>query len=512
MTIHFTGIKGVGMTALAQVLQDQGHEVQGSDTKDWQITDPVLAKRGIKVFDRFTPRNISIIENSRWKPVIDKLIYTGAHHGAQNVEVKWAASRDISVSNYAKALGEVFSDKKQVCVCGVGGKTTTSAMLATILYASPPVISSESSSREIQRSDQNQDAGARSLDFGTHRLAHPFARDDKKASGMTGVSWIVGTSEIASLPASGYWGQGKWAVIESDEYVADPQADKTPKFMYLNPKIIICTNIHHDHPDVYPTEEDTVQAYVRFFEILPKDGLLLLSSQAYQKASDAQIFRKMRRGRVSNNGISIYDEDKNLKKLVEEAIAVPGDYNVKNAMAAVIAAEYIGIPRETALEALKKYTGSKRRFELIANVGGVMLYDDYAHHPDEISGLLSAAREKFPDSRIRFVFQPHTFSRTKVLLSEFARSLKDADEAILFPIFASARESVDPTVSSELLASEIVKLGGNAVYLPTKQKLIQYLCQTVKPPEVIFTVGAGNLYDIHKDLVDCLSKTRETAS
>src|SRR3990167_5847683 len=228
------------MTALALAYQDAGWEVQGSDTKDFQITDEPLKNRGIKVFEKFTPRNIWELKKMVWKPAIDKLIYTGAHHGAQNVEVKWAASRGVPVANYARAVGEFFADKKQICVCGVGGKTTTSAMIATIL------------------NETGQDP-----------------------------SWIVGTSEIASLPGSGHFGKGDWAVIESDEYVADPEFDKTPKFMYMNPKIIVCTNIFYDHPDVYPAEEDVVKAYMGFFSKLPADGLLLISSQADGK------FRKL---------------------------------------------------------------------------------------------------------------------------------------------------------------------------------------------------------------------------
>src|SRR3989338_9288408 len=179
MRVHFTGIKGVGMAALALAYQDAGWEVTGSDTKEKQITDEPLKNRGIKVFEKFTPRNIWELKKMVWKPAIDKLIYTGAHHGAQNVEVKWAASRGVPTLNYAKALGEFFADKKQICVCVVGGKTTTTAMIATIL------------------NETGQDP-----------------------------SWIVGTSEIASLPGSGHFGKGDWAVIESDEYVADPEFDK----------------------------------------------------------------------------------------------------------------------------------------------------------------------------------------------------------------------------------------------------------------------------------------------
>lgn len=444
------------MTALALAYQDAGWEVQGSDTKDFQITDEPLKNRGIKVFEKFTPRNIWELKKMVWKPAIDKLIYTGAHHGSQNVEVKWAASRGIPVMNYARALGEFFTGKKQICVCGVGGKTTTTAMIATIL------------------NEADQDP-----------------------------SWIVGTSSVSSLPASGHFGKGDWAVIESDEYAADPESDKTPKFMYMNPQIIVCTNIWHDHPDVYKTEQDTVQAYLSFFSKLPKDGLLLISSQVNGKFRPAEQdpapqdklikCRKVCKTRV-------FDDNAALKQMVEEKIAVPGEYNVRNAMAAVMTAEYIGIPRNKALEALKKYTGSKRRFEFIGESGGILIYDDYAHHPHEIESLLSAARQKFPDKKIKFVFQPHTFSRTKALFDQFVNSLKDVDEVILDPIFASAREAADAEINSEMLAKKINEKGGNAVFVPVRQKLIEYLVGTSKSGEVIFTVGAGDLYEIHSKI------------
>ncbi len=440
------------MTALALAYQDAGWEVQGSDTKDFQITDEPLKNRGIKVFDKFTPRNIWKLKKMVWVPAIDKLIYTGAHHGAQNVEVKWAQSRGVPILNYAKTLGEFFADKKQICVCGVGGKTTTSAMIATIL------------------NEAGQDP-----------------------------SWIVGTSEISSLPSSGHFGKGDWAVIEGDEYVADPVADKTPKFMYLNPEIVVCTNIRHDHPDVYPTEDDITRAYLGFLSKLPADGLLLISSQINEK------FRKLlKQQKICET--KVFDDDSVLKQMVQDKIVVPGDYNLKNAMAAVAAAEYVGISRQTALIALSKFTGLKRRFELIGEAGGVLIYDDYAHHPHEIESLFSAARQEFPGKKIRFVFQPHTFSRTKVLFDQFVDSLKGVDEVIMDPIFASAREEVDAEISSEMLAKKINEKGGKAIFIANRQKLVEYLIRTSKPEEVIFTVGAGNLYEIHSELKQGLGK------
>ncbi len=460
MRVHFTGIKGVGMTALALAYQDAGWEVQGSDTKDFQITDEPLKNREIKVFEKFTPRNIWELKKMVWKPAIDKLVYTGAHQGAQNVEVKWAASRGVPVMNYAQALGEFFAGKKQICVCGVGGKTTTTAMIATIL------------------NETGEDP-----------------------------SWIIGTSTVFSLPASGHFGKGKWAVIESDEYVADPVSDRIPKFMYMNPQIVVCTNIRHDHPDVYKTEAEAVSAYLELFKkTLENGGKIFLSSQAV----------KVMEGKEGLDGkeMIVYDKgsrgiNRNLEELngrLIETLKVPGEYNVRNAMAAVLAAESIGILRETALAALKKFTGAKRRFEFIGEAGGTLIYDDYAHHPYEIESLLSAARQKFPDKKIRFVFQPHTFSRTKALFDQFVDSLKDVDEVILDPIFASAREAGDAEIDSEMLAKKVNEKGGNAVCIPNRQKLVEYLIKTSKPEEVIFTVGAGNLYEIHSALKQGLGK------
>ena len=456
MRVHFTGIKGVGMAALALAYQDAGWEVTGSDTKEKQITDEPLKNRGIKVFEKFTPRNIWKLKKMVWVPAIDKLIYTGAHHGAQNVEVKWAASRGVPVANYARAAGEFFADKKQICVCGVGGKTTTAAMIATILY---------------------------------------FNKLDP--------SWIVGTSEIASLPAAGKYGKGEWAVIEGDEYVADPVADKTPKFMYLNPKIVVCTNIYYDHPDVYKSEKEVAAVYEELFEkVLKNDGKVFLSEQA-AKMIEGKGKREKGRGEKE---MMVYDRGDQGK--IREVLKVAGEYNVRNAMAAAMAAKAVGIWEKDIMAGLAQYRGAKRRFEFIGESGGIGLYDDYAHHPAEIRALAAAVKEKFPGKKIRFVFQPHTFSRTKVLFSEFADSLKMADEVIMYPIFASAREEKDETVSSQMLAEEIKRRGGRAVSVMTEGKLVEYLARTAKPDEVIFTVGAGNLYEAHQEILAGLEKKR----
>lgn len=457
------------MTALALVYRDAGWEVQGSDSDETQITDKLLKNNDIKVFSRFTPRNVSKIENSKWKPIIDRLIYTGAHHGFRNVEVQWARSRGIPVHNYAAALGDFFKDKKQICVCGVGGKTTVSAMIATIL---------EYCGQEP--------------------------------------SWIVGTGEIFTLPASGRWSRkGQWAVIESDEYWADPIFDKHSKFHYLNPRVIICTNIRHDHPDAFPTEKEFVENFWDYFisnrqlsSLIHTNArvngniskYLLLSNQAEGVLSKyiPNWKTELEKRKIER---LIYDSDKKEMAKLAKAIKVPGEHNVRNGMAAVAAAQVVGIDRQKAIAGLSQYKGAKRRFEYYGSVRGVDIYDDYAHHPHEIISLIKSAREKFGGRRLRIVFHPHTYSRTKAFFEEFAEVLAQADETVMVPIFASAREKTDPEVTSDKLSSQINIRGGKSVFIKNNEKLVDYLSKTAKSGDVILTVGAGDIYKIIPDLI-----------
>lgn len=468
MRVHFTGIKGVGMAALALAYQDRGWEVQGSDTGEVQITDEPLKKRTIQVCSRFTPRNISKIEKSRWIPIIDKLVYTGAHHGFHNVEVQWARSRGIPIQNYARAIGEFFSDKKQIAVCGVGGKTTTSAMIATVL----------------------KECGK-----------YP--------------SWLIGTSEIDSLPAAGHWDEkGEWAVIEADEYWADSAEDKKSKFMYLNPEIIVCTNIFHDHPDAFPTMKEFVENYWEFFianipnpsrrmnankQIIEKK--LLISNQVKGVLMEYIPNWEMELEKRRIKWIIFGNDQKEMAELAK-VMKVPGEHNIRNGMAAIGAAQIMGIDSQKAVEGLSQYKGAKRRFEYYGEFKGAKIYDDYAHHPHEIEALIETAREFFPiKTRLRLIFNPHTYSRTKAFFSDFAKVLSIADEVIMVPIFASAREKEDPTVNSEMLSAEINRQGGNSVYMKNGEKLVRYLAETAKKGEVIFTVGAGDIYKIITQII-----------
>lgn len=419
---HFTGIKGVGMTALALCAQDLGTKVTGSDLDESFVTDALLKHRSINWQIGFAPSHVP--------PATSLLVYTAAHQGKNNPEVQTAIDRGISVLSHAEALGQAMAGKIGISVCGVGGKTTTAAMLSHIL----------------------------------DRLgAHP--------------SFCIGVGDIASLNGSGRYDQkGRHFVAEADEYTEDPTQPFRPRFAYQHPQVIICTNIEFDHPDVYIDLEHTKTVFVDFFNQLPADGLLLINA-------DSPI----------NQSI--------LPRLKIKYQTYLGQFNQANAAAAVAAAVALGFDRTAATAALADFTGTKRRFEPITTAGDVLLYDDYAHHPREIQTVLTAAKLNWPDHQLIAIFQPHTYSRTKALFTDFSLSFAAADQVIFLPIYASARETQDATVSSQTLAQATP----HGFFAPTPEDLLQYLKFNLFPPAVIFTLGAGDVFLLHDQIIATLS-------
>ena len=423
--IHFTGLKGVGMTALALIAQDLKVKVSGSDVDDVFVTGPILKTRRLKAKIGFSPDHIP--------PKTDLLVYNAAHQGSNNPEVKAAQHRNIPVLSHAQALGQAMQGKLGVSVCGVGGKTTTASMLSHIL----------------------------------NRLnAHP--------------SFCIGVGNIRSLKAPGrYDHQGKHFVAEADEYLG--------RFMYQTPRVIICTNIEFDHPDVYQNLDQTKAAFLHFFNRLPQDGLLLISANS---ATNREVISQLK------VNYQTYTRDPNLK------LNLPGDFNQANATAAVAAAGFLGFDKTKAAATLKDFTGTHRRFEKIAAItDNLLLYDDYAHHPKEISATLQAAKAYFPGHQIVAIFQPHTYSRTQALFSEFASSFTAADKVVFLPIYASARETPDPAISSLKLSQATP----GSAFAPDTPNLLQYLKANLTPPAVIFTLGAGDIFLLHDQIITSLT-------
>lgn len=434
--IHFVGIKGVGVAALALCAQDLGIKVTGSDLADVFITDKVLEKRKISFKTNFSADNL--------EPRPDLVVTTGAHGGLRNIEVLAAKKMGIPVLTQGEALAEFAKNKITVAVCGVGGKTTTSAMISYIL--------------------------------------------DKVGLKP---SYAVGVSEIFGLGYGGkYDNEGKYFVAEADEYVVSPGVDDRPKFHLLSPKIIVVTNIAHDHPDIYPKIKDTLSAYQIFFEKLPEDGVLVISSEDKIALSMA---KKINRKTI------IYNPQDFSKKL---KLRIPGDYNLRNAIAAVSAVSELGVSPKEATSVLADFNGTKRRFEVVGETAtGAIVVDDYAHHPSEIEKLIKAAREFYPGKRITIAFQPHTYSRTKALFDDFAKALSQGDRVCLVDIYSSAREKRDDSVSSERLAEAVKKINQNTFYIGSLENSGLWLKKNSSKGEVLLTVGAGDIFYIHKEIL-----------
>ncbi len=456
--VHFTGIKGVGMTAVALCAQDLGITVTGSDLTEEFVTDPVLRKRHIHISADFDPADIP--------DSTDLLVYTGAHQGVNNPQVQAAKQKGLVAISQAEALAQLMAGKKGLSVCGVGGKSTTSAMIATIFD-----------------------------------------------SAGVNPSFAVGVGSINPLEVPGHYDTGgPHFIAEADEYAVAPGFDNTPKFMLQHPEIIVATNIVHDHPDIYPSINDTLKVYRDFFARASANNTLIINADNQytpQLTTDLSC-HVITYSRDSSADYQIVDSTIQDHQQIFTThhrdsdftitLQIPGDYNAENALAAYIASLTCGLTPGQAKQGLLLFGGTKRRFEFIGTKKGVPYYDDYAHHPSELKAVLHAAKHWLPDKTIIAVFQPHTYSRTKALLADFAESFKDAGEVIITPIFASAREESDPTISSEILASRIQQISGNAVFMAGLDKVVQYLSHRAKYGDAVITIGAGDIYKLHQQL------------
>lgn len=460
--VHLTGIKGVGMTALACCLQDMGIKITGSDVEETFVTDKVLGKRKIRWKIGFSEKNLI--------PKPDLLITTGAHGGLNNPEVVTAKMTGIPVLTHAQALGEVMKGKEGISVCGVGGKTTTSSMIATVL-----------------------DKGGRKP------------------------SYAIGVGEIKPLGFPGRYTQGEEFIAEADEYVNSPGLDNRPRFIFQEPKIIVVTNIEYDHPDAYPDFEATKNAFRSFFQKIPSDGLLLACADNRNTMEVASEFPEVLQtygfspkadwsveSVYFGQGQTIFNLRHRGVIIENIRIKVPGRFNVLNTTAAFAVGAFLGMNFQTVKKGLEQFEGTKRRFEFIGEVKGVKLYDDYAHHPTEIKQVIAAAKQWFGDKRLIVVFQPHTYSRTKALLEDFARAFNGANLVVISEIYASAREKDNLGISGKILAEKAARHHPKVFYKAGESEVVEFLKKEAKPGDIIFTMGAGNIFLWHKTILKAL--------
>lgn len=458
--VYFVGIKGVGMTALAVLLSQAGVKVSGADTSESFVTDAQLLAAGIDVqtFETAQLGDAKIV------------VYSGAHKGFSQPLVVEARARGLVCLTHAQAIGLLSQEKETIGVCGVGGKSTTSALLAHIL----------------------QTAGEKP-------------------------SYAVGVGTVPNLGGSGHWQPDTTPfVVEADEYVADPLHEVTPRFLYLRPTHAIATSLRFDHPDVYSSLEDTKRAFSSFFSLIPQNGFLVMNGDDEDLVdcaadTDGQVITV---GEDSENDVVLHfiSPEQGVGKVVLSApgfdcdgweleMSIPGEHNLRNGAFAAVLASVMGVEKTAVLHATATFLSTPRRFEYLGkNAQGAKFYDDYAHHPHELQAVSKALQQWFGHQHKVLAFQPHTYSRTKALLDSFAQALATfPGEVIILPIFASARESDDPTVSSEQLVKRVNTLGGKARYIETPEELVQYFYD-LPGNTIALTAGAGDIYKVYDTL------------
>jgi UDP-N-acetylmuramate--alanine ligase len=456
--IHFVGIKGVGLTPLAIIAKEAGLRVSGSDIEEEFITDSALRKVGITPFTNFSENHIT--------GDIDLVITTGAHGGYDNIEVRTARKKSIPVLTKGEAVGKFMQGNilgrkfSGISVAGSHGKTTTTGMIVSILK---------------------------------HAGYDP--------------SYVVGTGSISSMDLPGHLGRGKYFVAEADEYATEPTYNHKPQFLWQFPDIALFTNIEHDHPDIYPTHAAVVNAFEAFTHNISSNGVLIGCRDDKKVYSLIKHFNN----RTITYGFSpqsdyvienvhvigsktLFKVKAHGREIGEFCLQVIGEHNALNALGALIVGVELGISIGSIREGLSLFNGVKRRLEFKGQLkSGAYIFDDYAHHPTEIAKTLQALRMRYPKEKIIAVFQPHTYSRTKALFTEFTKAFHDADEVILVDIYGSLREIKDPSISSKLLAASMSK--HNTHYIPTLEEVASYI-KKESPNEnvVIVFMGAGDVY------------------
>ena len=459
--VHFIGIGGSGLSAIARLLLERGDTVTGSD-RTLSSFAIELQKAGATVYVGHHPRNVT---------GADYVVRSSAIHD-DNPEVNAARLAKIPVYKRADFLGQLMADKTGIAVAGTHGKTTTTAMIAWVLT-------------ELQRDP----------------------------------SFIIGSTMI-NLGVNAHAGEGNTFVIEADEY------DRM--FLGLKPRIEVVTNLEHDHPDCYPTYEDMHAAFESFVDLLPADGTLIVCAD--DKGAASLITRARQAGKavvgyaiqgdmtimspmwiqartLEPNSLGGYRfqvlsnlSGENTSSKVD--LQVPGEHNVRNALAVLAVVEILGLPAQKAAEALAKFSGTGRRFEIRGEANGVTVIDDYAHHPTEIRATLSAARARYPERRIWAVWQPHTYSRTQTLFTEFSRAFKNADEVIVSEVYAS-REPLQEFTSAEVVSA---MPHASARYIRTLKEISHYLIKQLQPGDVLLVLSAGDANQICTDVLTGLQE------
>lgn len=447
--VHFTGIGGISMSGLAEILLEENFIVSGSDMKESTITTQ-LTNNGANIFIGQGKANIS--------KDIDLVVYTAAIH-PENPEYMAAKDMGLPMITRAQLLGQVMKNyKNAIAVSGTHGKTTTTSMLSHIFLE---------------------------------------AKSDPTIS-VGGILNAIG---------------GNIRVGHSDLFVTEA-CEYTNSFLSFFPTISIILNIEEDHLDFFKDIHDIRSSFSRFANLLPgKDGLLVINGdidnvkEIYKKASCKVItfgFGEHCDYMPANisydeNGFAHFDILFQSENIMHIDLSVGGEHNVGNALSAVIVAKELGISQEVIQQGLLSFKGTNRRFEFKGKLHDISIVDDYAHHPTEIKATLHAA-SRYPHNDTWTVFQPHTYSRTKAFLTDFADALSLSDHVVLADIYA-AREIDTGEISSRDLENELKKRNIDVHYFPSFDEIENFLLENCKKNDLLITMGAGDVVNIGEHLL-----------
>lgn len=452
--IHFVGIGGIGMSGIAEVLINLGFSVSGSDLKESDITRRLISLGGI----------ISYGHSRENLKDVDVVVISSAVKD-DNPEVIEAHRRLVPVIPRAEMLAELMRLKKGIAVAGTHGKTTTTSMVATIL-----------------------------------------------SSAGVDPTVVIG-GKLDSIKSNAKLGQGDYLVAEADE--------SDGSFLYLSPTISVVTNIDPDHLDYYGDMDTMLSAYLDFINKLPFYGLAVLyidnknvqlllpkikkrfitygmSAQADLQATDVE-FKGMK------TSFSLRFKGEAIGRL---SIGMPGIHNINNALAAIAIAMEMDIPFDVIRDAMSNFGGIERRFQVKGETAGIMVVDDYGHHPEEIKATLSAAKGGW-DRRVVLVFQPHRYTRTRDLFDDFVTAFNDADTLILTDIYPAGEKEIEG-ITGEKLFEEIERHGHRDVsFVPDRNNLPAFLREKARAGDMVITMGAGNIWEAGSLFLDELDESQK---
>ena len=449
--LYFVGIGGAGMSGIAEILFNLGYHIEGSDHSPTEITE-YLKSLGVNIYSEHRAENLMDTD----------VVVISSAVGEDNPEVVEARRRCIPVIKRAEMLGELMRLKYSIGVSGTHGKTTTTSMIGKILQ-----------------------------------------------QGNYEPTLIVG-GVVAELGTGAELGKGDYLVAEADEY------DRS--FLSMFPTLAVVTNLEGDHLDCYADMDDLINSFLIYMNRVPFYGLVVISADderllslrpkitrhyaTFGFSADADYRAVNIRLEPGRSIFSVYHRDKLLGDII---LHVMGRHNIANALAAVATCRELEVPFTTIADGLLSFSGVGRRFEIVGEVNGIMVVDDYAHHPTEITATLKAAKEVY-NRRVIVIYQPHLYSRTRDFTSQFADALSIADKCLLVDIYPAREKPIEGITSEVIMRRAHGKGIGDFQYVGPKDNAPEEAAKIARPGDIIITMGAGSITRIRNQLLEALEK------